>query len=288
MSVFLLRKKLEVKASRNRNGFTLIELLVVIAIIAILAALLLPVLARAKEKAREVACMSNLKQQGIALFMYAGDNADRVPVPSFNGTDLPANAYGLVENQGTAGATVDFIANPPTNHGLFYTTKLISEPKVFYCPSMGDGAPEQAKYAYALYVDANGAWPVYGGPGNLGGSWNPQLRSSYMYYPSSKNYFNPADTALGYKPATKLSDMDANHVAMTDLIYDYPSIPHRSGPTPTALNILWGDGHVKVSTSPQAFNNPTLWGSNPTGAGGGNDAGDHANQFMKIISYLQP
>ena len=57
-----------------RRGFTLIELLVVIAIIAILAAILFPVFARAREKARQITCASNLKQMGIALFMYNADH----------------------------------------------------------------------------------------------------------------------------------------------------------------------------------------------------------------------
>jgi prepilin-type N-terminal cleavage/methylation domain-containing protein/prepilin-type processing-associated H-X9-DG protein len=64
---------------RQRNGFTLIELLVVIAIIAILAAILFPVFAKAREKARAATCTNNLKQQATALLMYAQDHDEQLP-----------------------------------------------------------------------------------------------------------------------------------------------------------------------------------------------------------------
>ena len=64
---------------RARAAFTLVELLVVVAIIAILAALLLPALSAAKQKALRAACTSNSKQMGVGLNIYAGDSSDYLP-----------------------------------------------------------------------------------------------------------------------------------------------------------------------------------------------------------------
>ena len=100
------------KVLRLSKGFTLIELLVVIAIIGILAGILLPVLSRARESARKTQCMSNIKQIGMGLIMYANENSELFPSDT---------AY--------AGAS-------PAMRGLnlLYDT-YISDNRVFNCPS---------------------------------------------------------------------------------------------------------------------------------------------------------
>src|SRR5688572_30806831 len=82
------------RGTRKPSGFTLIELLVVIAIIAILAAVLFPVFARARENARRSSCQSNLKQIGLAFEQYIGDYDERYPV-YYTNDDGSVNGSGI-------------------------------------------------------------------------------------------------------------------------------------------------------------------------------------------------
>ena len=156
------------KTDRRRFAFTLIELLVVIAIIAILAAILFPVFAQAREKARQTSCLSNLKQLGTGVLMYVQDYDESMPRPWSGAT----NACSTAET-----------ANPSRYKWMDAIYPYVKNEQIFNCPSNA----RQNKYR-----NRNGC--NYGSYGMNSTYWGAGDNFSAPGYSPLPSIAQPADT----------------------------------------------------------------------------------------------
>jgi prepilin-type N-terminal cleavage/methylation domain-containing protein/prepilin-type processing-associated H-X9-DG protein len=138
------------------EGFTLIELLVVIAIIAILAALLLPSLASAKQAGKRAACVSNLRQVGIAIRTYADENEGQIPYgPKAPPFTSPANLY---PSTGAPTSLLSLQSGAPVGLGLLLANHLAAQPKVLFCPGTDQPVDMDAELAKVGHYQAQGSY----------------------------------------------------------------------------------------------------------------------------------
>ena len=201
----------------SRRGFTLIELLVVIAIIAILAAILFPVFARARENARRASCMSNLKQIGLGLLQYTQDYDEKLPMSAHPSTEP--------------------FPNRPSQSGTYWLWwhmiyPYVKSEQIFNCPSVGGDWS-----ASGYYPSKNS----YGYNDNLGGSIAlaaiPQVAIT-PFAGDTSYYLMSAD-----KGCQNLPESHANPNCTT-----FPTNENNDPPNPRHLetfNMLFVDGHVK-------------------------------------------
>ena len=190
----------------TKKGFTLIELLVVIAIIAILAAILFPVFAKAREKARQASCLSNLKQLGIAMFMYTSDYDGVFP-------QIHTNALTIGK----------YFVSDGTNSGYFLSWEDRLEPytkntQLMICPSgayTAQGLPHS--YTYNYYF----------------GAWEFPVSDAKIVQPASKGLLGERGTGAVYHYIYTGSDNGApfhnegNNMLMADghaKWFKYPSV----------------------------------------------------------------
>ncbi len=210
---------------KNSRLFTLIELLVVIAIIAILAAMLLPALNRARENANFTSCKNNVKQITMGVLSYTSSYDDFLPLCN-QASDVPSGAgrkelYWISEIYPFLGATYDF--NVPEDFKLL---------KLFNCPSADSSEVWSAN---------NITWSSYGYPGYFG-----EMR----YYPAD-NWYRPHKLTRVVHPTQQglIADVDSSqrgrrHEDYNDMIENYTNIPIARHQGKTSVSYL--DGHAGV------------------------------------------
>jgi prepilin-type N-terminal cleavage/methylation domain-containing protein/prepilin-type processing-associated H-X9-DG protein len=224
----------------RRCAFTLIELLVVITIIAILAAILFPVFAQAREKARQTSCLSNMRQLGTALSMYVQDYDEAFP---------PSQSALLTDRRIPSS---DRILAP--TYGASRITPYVKNGEVFLCPSDRatqmwvplDGTP----YRYSYYLNARlalGSHPFFNSPS---AGWGVFIANDPQATRSLSEITVPADTIAISERDGRRPDEHVN--AWRDVVPFNPGLPDldpRNGRGTTrhsgGSNHIYTDGHVK-------------------------------------------
>jgi prepilin-type N-terminal cleavage/methylation domain-containing protein/prepilin-type processing-associated H-X9-DG protein len=212
---------------RIPGGFTLIELLVVIAIIAILAAMLLPALAAAKEKGRSAKCVSNLRQLAIAWQLYADDSGSIV-MPARDYSD--PLYYKFWSGRQVKGIPASDLSGYDPTQGFIWP--CLASRQLNACPSWS-GLPNngQLGYGYNWMYFSYSTGPMTGGPWTFRWTRQDQIRR-----PTDKVLF--ADCARNVKTSQDLLETTPFLNAPT---YQYPSFHGRHD---KRGNVVWADAHV--------------------------------------------
>lgn len=226
---------------RKRSGFTLIELLVVIAIIAILAAILFPVFAKAREKARQTACLSNLKQMGLATMMYTEDNDENYPCESLGGVASP---YDVADHPGVGPSW--FSAIQPYEKSL----------DVQVCPSSPILASEPPRAHSKSSYDYNG---LLAHPISTDAPSNPLPVSNLAGVARPSETMMLEDQALTWSRSQAEPRWAGGHWMdpYSSSLTDINAQLHNGG-----FNIAYADGHAKWIKGSQAAKNLFSWAAN--------------------------